>query len=139
MGIDVFMEWKGMTESEREAQRTLDARGAQGWLRESLHNGDLFTRYLFREAFQAKRWDGTGEQPDGDLFYLRSNVGIAYIAADVLRQRLPTALKMVSEEWFIAGSMEVNESYLQGIRDFVALAERKEMETDLPVIIIVAP
>jgi hypothetical protein len=139
MGIDVYVLWQGMTEAEREAQSRCDARGAQGWLRENYHDGKKFTPRLFREAFEAPTWDGEGEPPEGDYFDARANGGYAQIPAAVLRERLPVALEFIKVEWFKKNNIEVDESYLQHVRDFIALAERKEKETGQPVVIEVCP
>jgi hypothetical protein len=139
MGIDVQMLWKGMTEADNNAQSSVGVRGAQGVLRENYHDGYHFSRYLFREAFDAKPWYGEGKLPDGDYFDARSNAGYAQIPAAVLKERLPVALEMIKVEWFKKDNREVDESYLQHVRDFIALAEQKERATSTPILICVYP
>jgi hypothetical protein len=77
MGIDIYAEWKGMTEAEHDAQRTglSVEHGHVGYLREAYHGSPYVTKYLLSEAFES----GTGE---------------AAIPARVLRERLPAAVLM---------------------------------------------
>jgi hypothetical protein len=150
MGIEIEMFWKGMTEAEQEAQRTIDGPGcgAVGRLRENYHDGYHFARYLFREAFQATPCDAISDycykkcKPhDGDYFCGRVNYGIAEIPADRLKRRFPAALEMAIAEWDTPDSWQTENglAYLQDMGDFVALAERKEKETGQPVWVRVAP
>lgn len=75
MGIDIYARWKGQTKRERKAQITgwSAAHGHVGYLREAYHGGPYVTRFLVREAFEAK--DAEAEIP-----------------AATLRQRLPQAV-----------------------------------------------
>lgn len=75
MGIDIYTRWKGQTEREREAQVTgwSVVHGHVGYLREAYHGGPYVTRFLVREAFEAKECE-------------------AAISAATLRQRLPQAV-----------------------------------------------
>lgn len=56
MGIDIFAEWSGMTEDEKNAQYTgfSTVHGKAGYLREAYHGGPYATRHLVREAFEAE-------------------------------------------------------------------------------------
>ncbi len=56
MGIDVYLQWKGQTEEETQAQYTgfsIDA-GHTGYLREAYHGGPYATHILVREAFESE-------------------------------------------------------------------------------------
>lgn len=56
MGIDVYLQWKGQTEKEKQAQFTgfsIDA-GNTGYLREAYHGGPYATHILVREAFESE-------------------------------------------------------------------------------------
>lgn len=55
MGIDIYLEWEGMEEEEKEAQATgfSTTSGHVGYLREAYHGGPYATRILVREAFEA--------------------------------------------------------------------------------------
>lgn len=72
MGIDIYARWKGQTKRECEAQVTgwSIVHGYVGYLREAYHGGPYATRFLVREAFEAKD-------------------AVAHIPAATLRQRLP--------------------------------------------------
>ena len=73
MGIDIYAEWRGMTQEESNAQITgFDAAaGHVGYLREAYHGEPYATRVLVPEAFEK---------------------GEAAIPAALLRERLPAAL-----------------------------------------------
>ena len=124
MGIDVYAEWAGMTEGEKEAQYTgfsLVA-GAVGYLREAYHGEPYATRHLVSEAF-----DATG--------------GKTEIPAAILRERLPATLALARQRRQIIYGDEPgveNKAVLQSFVDFVELCERKERETGRPVRIIVS-
>lgn len=77
MGIDIYAEWCGQTEAERDAQCTgfSVVSGHAGYLREAYHGGPYVTRYLLTEAFDAPECE-------------------ARIPAEMLRARLPTAVLM---------------------------------------------
>ena len=120
MGIDIYARWQGQTEEEEQAQITGGSvvHGHVGYLREAYHGEPYATQYLVAEAFENGR---------------------AQIPAAVLRERLPETLALVEQrertiydnddEQYIA---EVKQSFA----DFVALCERKEVETGEPLTII---
>lgn len=56
MGIDVYLQWNGMTEKEKARQITgfSPVVGEVGYLRESYHGGPYATHIFFREAFEAE-------------------------------------------------------------------------------------
>lgn len=56
MGIDVYLEWDGMTEDDKQKQYTgmsIEA-GNVGYLREAYHGGPYATKLLCREAFESE-------------------------------------------------------------------------------------
>jgi hypothetical protein len=57
MGIDIYLEWDGMTEEDRHKQISAwsrTERGNAGYLRESYHGEPYATQILVREAFEAE-------------------------------------------------------------------------------------
>lgn len=121
MGIDIYMQWHGQTDEEREAQYTgfSVVHGRVGYLREAYHGEPYATRYLVPEAFA---------DPDH----------MAQIPAAVLRERLPHTLALaeerertVYEETDEAAIAETKKSFV----DFVQLCEQKERETGEPTTI----
>ena len=116
MGIDIYVEWNGITEAEQYAQVTDDANA--GYLREAYHGEPYATRVLVEEAFLHGR---------------------ALISADLLRDRLPEVLELAErrerEVYEVADPAEI-ERVLQSYRDFVALCAQKEAETGRPCLII---
>lgn len=55
MGIDVYLQWDGMTEQEERGQITgFSTTGRAGYLRESYHGGPYATHILVREAFESE-------------------------------------------------------------------------------------
>ncbi len=54
MGIDIYMNWDGMTEDEKHAQYTgfSTTSGDVGYLREAYHGGPYATETLLPEAFE---------------------------------------------------------------------------------------
>jgi hypothetical protein len=75
MGIDIYAEWNGMTEAERNARVTGFSieHGHVGYLREAYHGSPYVTKYLVPEAFA-------------------SEDGVAAIPAAVMLERLPAAV-----------------------------------------------
>lgn len=122
MGIDIYAEWTGQTEEEKEAQVTgfSVVHGHVGYLREAYHGEPYATRFLVREAFE-------------------SSDGRAAIPAAVLRERLPETLTIVAErERSVYGTTD--EAEITGVQEsfaeFVKLCGRKERETGEPMTII---
>lgn len=74
MGIDIYAAWKRQAEGEKKKQITgfSTTSGNVGYLREAYHGGPYVTKYLLKEAFDAK--------------------GEAAIPAKVLRERLPATV-----------------------------------------------
>jgi hypothetical protein len=123
MGIDIYAVWRGQTEAEETAQYkcAFTATGGHtGYLREAYHGAPYATKFLCREAFE-------------------SAACRAPISAEVLRRRLPEALRLVEErERQVYEETDEHEIELirQSFRDFVALCEAKEEETGEPVTIV---
>lgn len=120
MGIDIYAQWEGMTETERSAQVIgfSAVHGHVGYLREAYHGEPYATVELVGEAFVGGR---------------------AYIPALVLRNRLPETLRLAEKrerEIYEVTDPEEIEGVLESYRDFVDLCERKEIETGKPCLII---
>lgn len=122
MGIDIYAEWTGQTEEEKEVQVTGVSvfHGHVGYLREAYHGEPYATRFLVREAFE-------------------SSDGRAAIPAAVLRERLPETLTIVAErERSVYGTTD--EAEITGVQEsfteFVELCERKERKTGEPMTIV---
>jgi hypothetical protein len=123
MGIDIYVEWRGQTEEEAQAQMTgfSIGHGHVGYLREAYHGEPYATHVLVPEAFESK--DGT-----------------ALIPAATLRKRLPATLEAArrrqQEVYEEPAGSEDTIAALKSFTDFVELCERKERETGEPVRII---
>ena len=81
MGIDIYLEWDGMTEADKNAQIECGfsiTSGNVGYLREAYHGGPYATKLLCREAFE-------------------SDTSAAEIPADILRERLTHVTEPVFE------------------------------------------
>ena len=120
MGIDIYAQWEGQTEEEKDAQYVAFSvlHGHVGYLREAYHGEPYATRYLVKEAFE------TGE---------------AKIPAKLLRKRLLQTLKLVWErERTVNHETDEYEIFrvMQSFVAFVELCERKEQETGQPVTIV---
>jgi hypothetical protein len=120
MGIDIYVQWDGMTKEEHQAQITgfSVVHGHVGYLREAYHGEPYATHVLVPEAFET---------------------GAAQIPADILRRRLPAALAAAErrerEVYELTDRGEI-EPALKSFRDFVDLCARKEQETGHPCLII---
>jgi hypothetical protein len=119
MGIDIYAEWDGMTDGEKDEQVSgwLSANaGASGYLREAYHGGPYATRVLMPEAFES----ATGER----------------IPAAILRKRLPETLAAVIERqrevYDEASDSEDTVATLKSFTDFVELCERVETDGGQP-------
>jgi hypothetical protein len=166
MGIDIYLEWDGMDEEEKQAQTSVGfsiTDGAVGYLREAYHGGPYATRILVREAFESE--DCTARIPAAvmreRLTHLTEpayNVGgghdAAAMIAATLRQagtipinatvKSDTTRPMTVEEAVRERQMrlypedahEMTERVVKSFRDFVALAETKEQQTGQPCKVI---
>ena len=121
MGIDIYMRWDDMTDSEKEKQYTgfSIAHGHVGYLREAYHGGPYATQVLVPEAFEAENSE-------------------AEIPASVLKERLDLAKQTVIErgQKVYKEVLTEDDPSVQAFADFVALAEQVESKTGKPVTII---
>jgi hypothetical protein len=120
MGIDIYAEWYGITDAEKEAQITGCSveHGHVGYLREAYHGEPYATKVLVPEAFEELR---------------------VQIHAATLESRLPAVLVVAeARERQVHGTTDPAEieRVLKSFRDFVALCARKEKETGEPCLII---
>ena len=120
MGIDIYAEWDGMSETEKAAQSTGCSveHGHVGYLREAYHGEPYATKVLVPEAFEELR---------------------VPIYADMLRDRLPATLVVAEQRereiYGVTDDTEINR-ILRSYSDFVELCARKEAETGEPCLII---
>lgn len=120
MGIDIYAEWKGMSDAEKKAQLTGFSveHGHVGYLREAYHGEPYATHVLVAEAFETGR---------------------ASISAATLRERLPETLELAEQrerELYGETDAGVISRVLKSFSDFVELCARKEDETGEPCLII---
>jgi len=121
MGIDIYAEWDGMSDAEKNAQATfwLSAdHGNVGYLREAYHGEPYATKVLVPECFETGR---------------------ASIPAATLRERLPETLEIAERrerELYDETDPEAIRLVLKSYRDFVELCASKEDETGEPCLII---
>src|SRR6266702_3732268 len=121
MGIDVYLNWDGMTEEDKEKQFTGFSvhAGKIGYLREAYHGEPYATFILFSED-----WD---KQPEGGFT----------IANSVLKERLAKTVKVAMErERKLYRNREPKT--FQSFIDFVELHGRLEKEGKNPRIVISA-
>ena len=120
MGIDIYMNWDGMTEEDKQAQYTGYSieHGHVGYLREAYHGNPYVTRFLLKEAFESD--DGTAE-----------------ISSKVLRIRLPEALKLHIKRQKEIYNEDINfeSPSAESIISFVELAEMLHKANKNPKII----
>jgi hypothetical protein len=122
LGIDIYLEWKGMTKGEREQQYKgfSLAYGYVGYLREAYHGEPYATKYFVEEAFE----------------------GPTQIKASTLKERLPRTLKIIEkrykELYEVDRDMKEVEDVQKSYIDFVNLAEKKEEETGEPCWVLVS-
>jgi hypothetical protein len=122
MGIDIYAEWDGQTEDEKQAQYTGYSvqHGHTGYLREAYHGEPYATRILVKEAFA-------------------SDEGAAHIPAKVMRARLPEVIQAAMErERVVYGNSAAQKTdpVIKSFTDFVELCEEKEKQTGKPCKII---
>ena len=120
MGIDIYAQWKSMTEADFEAQMTgfSTVHGHVGYLREAYHGEPYATYVLMPEAFET---------------------GSALISAAALQERLPETLRVAEERQRVVykeTDAKQIDRMLQSYRDFVALCVRKEAEPGYPCLIV---
>jgi len=121
MGIDIYLEWKGMVPGEKDKQITgfSTTSGHVGYLREAYHGGPYVTQMLVREAFE-------------------SDNGRAFIPAVKLRARLKVAKRLAKERALLVynEALEDDDPQVKAFEEFVRLAELKEKETGEPCLVI---
>jgi hypothetical protein len=120
MGIDIYAQWRGMTDAQKQAQITGFSieHGHVGYLREAYHGEPYATKCLVPEAFM---------------------YGRAKITAALLHKRLPDTLRLAEQRErniYRTTDPEEIERTLKSFRDFVALCAQKEFETGQPCLII---
>lgn len=133
MGLDLYMHWPGMNEAEKALQlaglRVLG--GKVGYLHEDYHGPPYALKHLATEAFM----DDTFCTCSGALAgtdRCDHCLGVPF-SADALEERLPRTLELAAErERRIYNRLDATD-VLDSIRDFVALARRKEEELGEPV------
>ena len=118
MGIDVYMRWKEMTESDRRVQYTVFEVSAQaggnGYLREAYHGSPYATRVLVPEGFD--------DDPDG-----------VAIPVETLRERLPAAIKTAHLRGrTVYKDPTGDQAMADALTPFVGLAERLAKEGKVP-------
>lgn len=139
MGIDIYLEWDGMTEDERKVRCTgFDTTaGNVGYLREAYHGAPYATETLVFEAFEwtenigrlMSNAEANGSELDDDLVNLLAR-GVP-IRAEALRERLPDTLEKAQERIdtiYPDTFTDLADKQLQAYTDFVELAERKQAE-----------
>ena len=122
MGIDIYMRWDNMTETEKDEQYTgFDIEtGHTGYLREAYHGSPYATRELVPEAFE----DGVPDEG-------------ASISCEVLRERLPRTIELHIKRQKDVYKEDVNweSPSAESFTAFVELAERMEAAGKNPTIV----
>jgi hypothetical protein len=155
MGIDVYLKWPGQTPEEQLAQEdaylSLDG-GSVGYMRESYTGGPYVTKLLARDAFESptrqaeipaavlrERLTSVTEPVYGlnaaDIIAREITKQLEDTGASVLHPRPYRTSPMTAEEAIAARyatEPDVARAVLKSVRDFVALAEAKELETGRP-------
>jgi len=121
MGIDIYLDWDGMTEADKQARYVggFDITiGNTGYLREAYHGSPYATHYLLKEAFE-------------------NESGEAHIPAEVLRERLPETITLHIQRHRELYNQDVNweSPSAESIVSFVELAERLEKANKNPKVI----
>ena len=121
MGIDMYLEWEGMTEDDTKAQYTgfevSGKAGVAGYLREAYHGGPYATQVLAPECWKTEDQRTT-------------------LDAQTLRKRLPQAIATAhdrAQKVYDAPSHPEMEAALTA---FVERAERMQEQTGRPVRVI---
>lgn len=160
MGIDIYLEWEGQTEAERQQMCTgfSTTSGNMGYLREAYHGGPYATQILLREAFESEdcrakipaavlrerlthvtepaRGKMAGHDMAAAIVDMFTKMGMAS-SVPTIKAAL-TAPQTVEEaihercKNLYSDDENYAEEVVQSFRSFVALAERKERETGKP-------
>lgn len=161
MGIDIYLEWDGQTEEDKQKMLTgfSTTSGDVGYLREAYHGGPYATQILLREAFEAEDCraqipacvmrerlthvtePARGKLAGHDMAAMMmqmfeqmgmKNVGDGVKAALTTPQTVEEAVRARCANLYPDDGDEYADKVVQSFRDFVALAERKEKETGKP-------
>ena len=120
MGIDIYLNWTGQTEAEKELQYTGwgIVHGHTGYLREAYHGSPYATEFLVKEAFESEE-------------------GEASIPSTLLRERLPETINLHIQRCRKLYQEDVNweSPSSEAFIAFVELAERLEAKGKNPTII----
>lgn len=166
MGIDIYLEWDGKGEEDEqkqaEAALTMTA-GNVGYLREAYHGGPYATKILVREAFESD--DNTARIPAAvmrerltgltepaycasgghetaakivDMFREAGLMAENQVVLSGLTQPMSVEEAVRTRMHTVYADMDESmvEEVVQSFREFVALAERKERETNKPCTVI---
>lgn len=161
MGIDIYLNWDGMNETDIAAQATgFDTTaGHTGYLRESYHGGPYATKMLVREAFESETFraeipaatmrerlthvtepargcDG-GHQTAAVFMQLMQFAGVRFEGGPMTSgvtepMTVEEAIRTRCGTLYPDSGEEYAEQVVKSFRDFVALAEQKEKETGKP-------
>jgi len=139
MGIDIYMEWDGMTDDEMKARYNgFDTTaGSVGYLREAYHGAPYATETLVPDAFEwtenignlMANAEANGSRLDDALVNLLSR-GVP-MQAETLRERLPETLLKARERidtLYPDTPPELADRQVAAFIDFVELAEAKQAE-----------
>ncbi|NBT75130.1 hypothetical protein EBZ80_24225 [bacterium] len=161
MGIDIYLEWDGMEEEEKQAQATgfSVTSGNVGYLREAYHGGPYATRILVREAFDAEdcraeipaavlrerltrvtepsygsgQGHALAEQLVNMFVSQGKDVGGQTVQSDTTRpMTVEEAIAERQRRLYPDDSAEMTKKVTKSFRDFVALAEEKERQRGKP-------
>jgi hypothetical protein len=161
MGIDIYLKWKDQAESDKRRQYTgfSTTSGNVGYLREAYHGGPYATQILCREAFESTECEAQipaavlrerltqvtepargvngGHELATNVHAILSGLGAdisSYIANDgnTPPQTVEEAIHERYRTVYPGTDHKEVEAVVQSFRDFVALAEQKEMETGEP-------
>lgn len=160
MGIDIYLEWDGMEEEEKQAQATgfSTIAGDVGYLREAYHGGPYATRILAREAFESENCraqipaaimrerltrvteparSGEGHKLAEQLLGMLGETGAEIVHGGAIQSdttRPMTVEEAVRERQkrLYSERADMTERVVKSFRDFVALAEEKEKQTGKP-------
>lgn len=161
MGIDIYLEWDGMNDEDKGAQRTgfSVTAGSTGYLREAYHGGPYATKILCREAFESETYraeipaatlrerltnvtepaydQNGGHNVAEQVVQLLQNMGMQVVGTPIQSgattpMTVEEAVRERSRRIYPDDSPAETERVVQSFRDFVTLAERKEAATGKP-------
>ncbi len=115
MGTDIYLEWEGKTEQQKQQQAedafSIEA-GSNGYLRASIHMHN--ENALLRKLFSVEYWEGESMEPyDFSANYSRALVlGAVYLAAETSGQNFPSEKPQTVEDRNIDEIIKVLETKL---------------------------